>query len=233
MKITPMEIKQQEFKRGMRGYDTVEVDTFLEMVGNEFEKILQDAREYEKKIIALESELSKFKEVESTLKQTLMNVQETSDKSLENSKREAILMRKEAELEVQKMIESARRERDSMKEEVITLHTQKQSLITRLRHVLTSQLELMDVLELEDADVDKLRDRTRKVFSATKAEDDVIHTRTPKPAAPKQPMTASEEPEDQNTDTAQPDADLKSRKREDGTNLFRDVFGDDMDTFIK
>ena len=171
MKITPMEIKQQEFKRGMRGYDTVEVDTFLEMVGNEFEKLLQDVREYDRKIIALESELSKFKEVESTLKQTLMNVQETSDKSLENSKKEAVLMRKEAELEVQRMVEQARRERDAMKDEVITLQTQKKSLISRLRHVLTSQLELMDVLEIDDSDLGTLKDRTKKIFSATTSGD--------------------------------------------------------------
>ena len=153
MKITPLEIKQQEFKRAMRGYDTVEVDTFLDMVSGEFEKYIESNKNYEKKIIALEAELNNFKEVESTLKQTLMNVQESSDKSLANSKKEASLMRKEAELEVQKMLESARRERDAMKEEVITLRTQKQSLIARLRHVLTSQLELMDVLELEDMDI--------------------------------------------------------------------------------
>lgn len=232
MKITPMEIKQQEFKRGMRGYDTVEVDTFLEMVGNEFEKLLQDVREYDKKIIALESELSKFKEVESTLKQTLMNVQQTSDKSLENSKKEAVLMRKEAELEVQKMVEEARRERDNMKEEVITLQTQKQSLITRLRHVLTSQLELMDVLEIEDSDLNKLKDRTKKVFSAT-------NEGTPKPVELKKPhmpqpsVPPEKQPQKKVEVVKSPEAGINPQQKEDGTNLFRDVFGDDMETFIK
>ena len=61
--ITPLEIKQQEFKRVMRGYDSVEVDTFLDMVGAEFEKILNDVKDYEKKVIALEADLINFKEV--------------------------------------------------------------------------------------------------------------------------------------------------------------------------
>ncbi len=233
MKITPMEIKQQEFKKVMRGYDAVEVDTFLEMVGNEFEKLLQDVREYDRKIIALESELSKFKEVESTLKQTLMNVQETSDKSLENSKKEAVLMRKEAELEVQKMVEKARRERDTMKEEVITLKTQKQSLISRLRHVLTSQLELMDVLEIDDADISKLKDRTRKVFSAASVESKPTPAVLQKAPAPKPPVAPEKKPEE-NVNVNEPsEAGIKTQKKEDGTNLFRDVFGDDMETYIK
>ena len=149
----------------MRGYDPVEVDTFLEMLGNEYEKLINSNKTYEKKIIELETELKNYKEVERTLKQTLMNVQETSDKSKENLKKEADLIRKEAELSAAKLLEKARRETQLLKEETITLKTQKQSLITRLRHVLTSQLELLDVLELDDLDIAKLKDRTKKVFS--------------------------------------------------------------------
>lgn len=220
MKITPLEIKQQEFKRVMRGYDTVEVDTFLDMVGAEFEKILNDAKEYEKKLIALEAELSNFKEVESTLKQTLMNVQETSDKSLANSKKEANLMRKEAELQAQKLLENARRERDTMQEEVITLKTQKQSLIARLRHVLKSQLELMDVLELDDMDISKLKDRTKKVFSAAKEGNN-------------QRETAHEEKNSESVLSEEEKSEAQSEKKDTESNLFKDVFGDDMDSLVK
>jgi cell division initiation protein len=215
-----MEIKQQEFKRVMRGYDTVEVDTFMDMVGTEFEKLLNSTREFEKKIIALEAELGNFKEVESTLKQTLMNVQENSDKSLANSKKEASLIRKEAELQAQKLIENARRERDVMSEEVITLKTQKQSLIARLRHVLTSQLELMDVLELDDMDISKLKDRTKKVFSAAKD--------NAKPASgPKK----EEGTETISTDNTKEETGLGDKENE--SNLFKDVFGDDMEPLVK
>ena len=165
MKITPLEINKQEFKKTMRGYDPVEVDTFLEMLGSEYEKLINSNKTYEKKIIELETELKNYKEVERTLKQTLMNVQETSDKSKENLKKEADLIRKEAELSAAKLMEKARRETQLLKEEMVTLKTQKQSLISRLRHVLTSQLELLDVLELDDLDIAKLKDRTKKVFS--------------------------------------------------------------------
>jgi len=220
LKLTPMEIKQQEFKRVMRGYDTVEVDTFMDMIGTEFEKILNSKQDYEKKIIALEAELSNFKEVESTLKQTLMNVQENSDKSLANSKKEASLIRKEAELQAQKLVENARRERDAMKEEVITLKTQKQSLISRLRHVLTSQLELMDVLELDDMDISKLKDRTKKVFSAAKDN-----------AGSVPPAIKEQEAESISTDSTR--TENNAGRKENESNLFKDVFGDDIEPIDK
>ena len=155
MKITPLEINKQEFKKSLRGYDPFEVDTFLEMVGKEYEKVLEQNDKYNKKIIELETELKKYKEVESTLKQTLMNVQQTSDKSLENIKKEADLIRKESELKANKMIEAAKRETQKLKDELITLQTQKQSLIARLRHILSSHLELLEVLEVDDYDIHK------------------------------------------------------------------------------
>jgi cell division initiation protein len=177
-------------------------------------------KEYEKKIIVLEAELSNFKEVESTLKQTLMNVQETSDKSLANSKKEASLIRKEAELQAQKLVENARRERDTMSEEVITLKTQKQSLIARLRHVLTSQLELMDVLELDDMDISKLKDRTKKVFSAAKE-------------SPKSTQASKKDKQDETMPDDDSKADSDTDEKENESNLFKDVFGDDMETLVK
>jgi len=149
-----------------------------------------------------------------------MNVQENSDKSLANSKKEANLIRKEAELQAQKLLENARRERDTMSEEVITLKTQKLSLIARLRHVLTSQLELMDVLELDDMDISKLRDRTKKVFSAAKI-----------PATPAKEAEQENKPDIAADKKVKPESDSDGKENE--SNLFKDVFGDDMETLVK
>ena len=121
-------------------------------------------------IIEAHPELKNFKEVEKTLKQTLLNLQENSDISRENSKKEAILIKKEAEIEAKEMIDTARRQSQAMREEMITMQTQKDSLIARLRHILSSHLELLDVLEIDDADSSKLKDRTKKVFSQVKIE---------------------------------------------------------------
>jgi cell division initiation protein len=176
MKLTPLDISKQQFKKSMRGYDPVEVQSYLEMIGAELEKILSANKDYERKVIELETELKNFKEVEKTLKQTLMNVQETSSKSRENSKKEADLILREAELNAAKILETAKHEKQTLQEELITLKTQKQSLIARLRHVLNSQLELMEVLEIDDLDIGKLRDRSKKVFTPQKDQSVTKHS---------------------------------------------------------
>ena len=96
MKITQVDIQRQEFKRSMRGYDTVEVDTYLEVVGNTLSQLSEENETAKRRILELETELKNYKGVERTLKQTLMNVQESSNQSRENSKKEADLILKES-----------------------------------------------------------------------------------------------------------------------------------------
>jgi cell division initiation protein len=210
VKITPIDISKQEFKKIMRGYDPIEVDTFLEMLGNEYETLIKQNTEYEDKIRQLEAELKNFKEVEKTLKQTLLNLQENSDKSRENSRKEADLIKKEAEIEAKEMLDKAKRQAQAMHEEMITMRTQKESLIARLRHILSSHLELLDILELDDADSSKLRDRTKKVFSQSKKE--------------AKTEIKFEIPESTSNDNVS-----KSAQQSNGANIFKNVFDEDMD----
>lgn len=82
--ITPLEIKRQQFKKVMRGYDPVEVDTFLDMLSHELEDVLSKFKESKDKIIELETQLKDYKNMEKTLQQTLLQAQETSGKEIAN-----------------------------------------------------------------------------------------------------------------------------------------------------
>jgi len=168
VRLTPLEIRKQEFSKSMRGFDPVEVNTFIEKLADDYEDLLKENETLEKKYLTAQTELKHFQEVEKTLKQTLYNVQETSQLSKENSEKEANLIKKEAELAATQMMDRARQEVHTMREEVNTLRQQKESFIARLRHLLSSQLELLDVLEIDDADIVRMKDKTQKVFSAGK-----------------------------------------------------------------
>ena len=150
MKITPLEVKRQEFKKAMRGYDTVEVDTFLEMLSNEMEDLIRANKELSDKIIGLETQLSDFKNMEKTLQQTLMQAQETSGKSIENSRREADLIIKEAEMKASQIVEKARLDFGRAKEEISTLKARKESILSRLKVLLSSELDLIRALEIDE-----------------------------------------------------------------------------------
>jgi cell division initiation protein len=220
LQITQVDIQRQEFKRSMRGYDTVEVDTYLEVIGNTISQLSDENEKAKRRILELETELKNYKEVERTLKQTLMNVQESSNQSRENSKKEADLVLKESKITAAEMVEKARRDTQKLKEEMITLQTQKQSLITRLRHILSSQMELLEVLEIDDLDINKLKDRTKKVFSQEKSQLEI------------QPEKEVNIQSGSSPDVASPNNIIDEKnpnpEKAKGKDLFKDVFGDNI-----
>ena len=71
MKLTPLDIRKQEFKRVMRGYDPVEVDTFMDMMANEFEEVLKSQKEMRDRLVELDVQLKDYRQIEKTLQQTL------------------------------------------------------------------------------------------------------------------------------------------------------------------
>ena len=42
MKLTPLDIRHKDFKRGLRGYADSEVDEFLDEVADEFERLFKE-----------------------------------------------------------------------------------------------------------------------------------------------------------------------------------------------
>jgi cell division initiation protein len=150
LRLTPLDIKKQEFKRTMRGFDLEEVNAFLEMVAEEFEALHRDKNRLEDEALKLRTQLHDYQEVERTLKQTLMNAQESMQLSRDNSKREADLILREAELQAEKIIDDARKRLAQLKNDLLVVRAQKDSFARRLRHLLESQLELIGVLELDD-----------------------------------------------------------------------------------
>ena len=150
MKITPLDIKKQVFKKVLRGYDPIEVETFLEMVAEEYEFLIKQKNELSDEVLKLKTQLRDYQEVEKTFKESLMNAQQTINQSRENSKRESDLVIKEAEVRAEKIIESSKRQLIEMKNQLMVVKAQKDSFAKRLRHLLESQVELLSVLEMDD-----------------------------------------------------------------------------------
>ncbi len=168
MKLTPLDVKRQEFRKVIRGYDAVEVDAFLEMVAEEYESLLRSKNESVSGIKQLEEKLKEYQEIEKTLQKTLMDAQKSLSKSKEDSKKEAELIIKEAEITANKIIEDSRREDMKLKNEIMLLNAQKESLAIRLKHILNSQIELINILEMDDQEVAEFKKKDKKSTNVNK-----------------------------------------------------------------
>jgi cell division initiation protein len=70
--ITPLEIQNKEFRRGIRGYKEDEVDEFLDKIILDYEKLYKENLELKDNLEGMHHQLEQYREIEETLKKTLI-----------------------------------------------------------------------------------------------------------------------------------------------------------------
>lgn len=108
MRITPLEIRQKSFERVLRGYDKDEVNAFLQSLSQEWERNLDDVKELRIKLEATEREVSKLREVESSLFKTLKTAEDTGASVIEQANKTAELILRENQINADAMIREAK-----------------------------------------------------------------------------------------------------------------------------
>lgn len=108
MKITPLEIRQKTFERTLRGYDKDEVNGFLLSLSQEWERTQDEARDLKSKLDACEREVSKLREVETSLFKTLKTAEDTGANVVEQANKEAQLLLREAQIRAEAVTNEAR-----------------------------------------------------------------------------------------------------------------------------
>ena len=102
MRITPLDIRKQEFKRVMRGLDGDEVHAFLNTIAEEYEAVLSDNKNLREKLVAIEERLAEYKSIETNLRNTLLTAEKLTHEAKDNARREASLIVRQAEMEAEK-----------------------------------------------------------------------------------------------------------------------------------
>jgi cell division initiation protein len=108
MKISPIEIRKKEFEKAFRGYEKEEVDAFLQSLSQEWEKVQEENREFQKKVEFLEKEVARMRDVEATLYRTLKTAEDTSSNIIEQSNKAAELHVREAQMNAEALLNEAR-----------------------------------------------------------------------------------------------------------------------------
>ncbi len=108
MKITALDIRQKTFEKSFRGVDKDEVQAFLSMVSQQWERLGDENRELRLKLEHAQHDVQKMREVESSLYRTLKTAEDTGNSITEQAQRDADLRRREAQLLAEQTLAEAR-----------------------------------------------------------------------------------------------------------------------------
>lgn len=141
---TPLDIENKKFaKQMMNGYSVEEVDNFLDELTLDYEKLYKESNDNKGKISELEASLVKYKNIESTLQNTLVMAQTTADEIKKVAKQEADQIIKDAQgtakeqlMELEQKVTMKSKELDELKKQFDVYKAKMESL-------LISQLELL------------------------------------------------------------------------------------------
>jgi cell division initiation protein len=108
MKVTPIEIRQKDFNKVFRGYDKEEVDAFLKSLSQEWEKMMHENLDIKKRLELAEREITRLREVESSLFKTIKSAEDTGASLIDHAQRQSDLHMREAQMNAEAIMSEAR-----------------------------------------------------------------------------------------------------------------------------
>jgi cell division initiation protein len=127
MALTPVEIRHLHPATGFMGYKRGHTDELFEEIAASFEDVWRERADLADKVEQLESDLVRFKELESLLRTTLISAERAGAELKEQARREADVILSEARAEARKL------QRDALIEnERLVLESRKLKLALRM-----------------------------------------------------------------------------------------------------
>lgn len=147
MKLTPIDIQQQQFKKSWRGVDGAEVQAYLGLVAAEMSELSRENNELRTEAKRQQREIDTHREREETLREAMLTAQRAIDEIRDHAKKEAQLMVSEAEVRAERVLQNAQSRVARLAEEVNDLKRLRVRALEELRGVLNTHGKLIDVTE--------------------------------------------------------------------------------------
>lgn len=144
MRITPLDIQQKQFPMKIRGFDVEEVYAFLEVIREEMEDLLRENASLKESVQRYENQLKEHKDMETTLKETLMTAQQMVDDYKTNARKEAELVVKEAELKADSILKEAQEKVIKIHEDIVDLKGIRRHFKEEIKRLVESHLKMLE-----------------------------------------------------------------------------------------
>ena len=146
MGLTPVEIRHVTFPRGLLGYRRSSVDDVLAQIVESFEQVWRERADLHDRVEQLEAELTRYRELETLLRTTLVSAERNAAELREQAQREAALVVSEAHAEARSITRAAVAERERLLADA-----------RRVRAILTSALTTVDEVVAADSSATEIQ----------------------------------------------------------------------------
>lgn len=164
MKITPLDIQQQQFKVRFRGFDIREVDAFLEKVADSVAIVQSENKDLREELSRLKVEIQDYKEREETFKRAMLNSQKVLEQMKDNARKSAEIIIADAEVKAEKILNRSHARLSQLHEDIAELKRQRIQIEVQIRSIIEAHAKLlevskegMDAMDQEDSKIQLIK----------------------------------------------------------------------------
>lgn len=141
--LTPLDVRKKkgDFRKGLRGYETADVDAFLELVSDRLEELVRENATLRERATQLTETLDGFRTREQAMNEALVSAQQLREEIRTQAQREADLVMREARTEGDRLLEEARQEVERQRGAAEKVQRQRDRFLRTYRAFLEGQLE--------------------------------------------------------------------------------------------
>lgn len=165
--LTPLEIENRRFKKGVMGYNPTEVEEFLAVISENYELIYKENLANKDKINMLSNAIKQYKNMEEALQSAILVAQSAGDELVQNAKKRAENIIVDAENKASQLLSDASREVTRVSYEYEEMRRSVEVFRTRIISLLTSQLDIVKEFDMPER---KNRERQEVQFDAKAVE---------------------------------------------------------------
>jgi cell division initiation protein len=128
MRIAPLDLRQQRFKKSLRGFDPTEVVAFLTEAADDYEHALREIDRLRQDLARMEALLTEHREREANLRNTLLTAQRLTDDMREAAQNEAKMIVREAQGRADLLLQKAQNRFDEVERDITELRLRRRDV---------------------------------------------------------------------------------------------------------
>lgn len=187
MRIAPLDLRQQRFKKAFQGFDRTEVVAFLTEAADDYEHALREIDRLRQDLARMESLLSEHRDRESNLRNTLLTAQRLSDGVKEAAHNEANMIVREAQGRADLLLEKASSRLEEIEHDINELRLRRRGVEGSLESSIQSLYHALEFIRDQETPDDKLLHRSRQLDTPpARPSDETRHEPVPRSAEDRQ-----------------------------------------------
>jgi cell division initiation protein len=150
LSVTPLDLRQARFASSMRGFSKAEVSAFLLEAADDYEQVLRENDRLRQEVVRLEASLTQFRDLEGSLKSTLLTAQKVADDMRENAAQEAARLVREAEGRAEVLMQKAQARVEDVQREIEGLRLRRREVEANLETMISNLHHTLDFVREQD-----------------------------------------------------------------------------------